>query len=184
MATTARTTAARRAQRATPRSVVRKTKTAQTKPAAAKLNSAVDPDGLAVATRDHFESLAAAYSNNADAMRERTEDMLDAARESVDRAQNRLQKLNTELAEAAREEISETVQFANDLANAKTFADALEIQRNYWTSIFEHRMERTRDLTAASVEAARESFEPLTESMAAAFGAVTLEKFFPPAQKH
>jgi len=135
------------------------------------------------AANDQFQSVLNAFSENAETFREQTEDVIAAFRSNFETTQSRLQSVSADMAAAARTEASEAVTFVNELARAKTMADALEIQRNYWTNLFETRVERTRELAKASVEAARESFEPFSKSVATLPAFASLEKFFPFASK-
>lgn len=131
------------------------------------------------AARDQFQTVTDAFTKNAETMRDQAEDMIETFRGSFETARTRMQTVNAELVNAAREETANAVDFVNDLARAKSFADALEIQRGYWSNLFETRVERTRALTNASVDAARETFEPLSKSLSA-FGAnAAFDKFMP-----
>ena len=130
--------------------------------------------------REQYDSLVKAFSENAEEFQGRTQELMDAARETIEAAQARLQALNAEAMEAARTEMTEAVDFANELSRAKTVADALEIQRDYWARFFEGRMDRSRALTQASLDAMKESFEPMNRSMASAFAAApSFAGFFP-----
>jgi hypothetical protein len=131
------------------------------------------------ATNDQIRSFMEAFSTNAETVREQTEDFLASARENFETVQTRFQAVGHDFVSAAREEAADAVTFVNDLARAKTVGDALEIQRDYWTNLFETRVERARELTKASVEAARESFQPAAKSLAVLPGFAALEKFFP-----
>ena len=92
----------------------------------------------------------------------------------------RMRVVSADALTAARDEMTEAVEFANSLARAKTVADALELQRGYWTKLFETRVERARAATEASVEATREMFDPINRSFAAAFSMTpSFDKFFP-----
>ena len=142
-----------------------------------------DAAGAFTAANDHFQTVFSAFSENAESMRAQTEGMIDAFRGNLETAQTRLKSISADLAEAARTETAEAVTFVNELARAKTVADAIEIQRSYWTNLFETRVERAREMTKVSVEAARESFEPFSKTFAAAPGFVSFEKFFPFATK-
>jgi hypothetical protein len=135
------------------------------------------------AANDQFQTVLNAFNENADTLREHSEDVIAAVRNNMEIAQSRFQSVSAELVEAAREEASEAVTFVNELARAKTLADALEIQRSYWTNLFETRVERTREFAKTSVEAARESIEPFQKSFTALPAFASFEKFFPFASK-
>ena len=135
-------------------------------------------EDLGATARDQMEKLVGEFSSNAEDMREQFEDFSAAVQDSLGRTRGFLTDVSSELAEAAREEVTSSVQFANDLANAKTFSDALDIQRTYWTNIFEARADRARELTERSVEVARESMEPFTAKSSAFFENGAFEKMF------
>lgn len=132
------------------------------------------------AARDQFETAMKAFNDNAEEIRTRTEETMSLVRDSFEQAREKMQAVNSEMVAAAREEVTEAVEFANELARARTMADALEIQRNYWTRLFETRVERTRALTQASIDATREMFEPMARNTSAPLSAFAgFEKFFP-----
>lgn len=131
------------------------------------------------AARDQFETITEAFTKNAETMRDQAEDLVEAFRGSFENARTRLQTVNTEFVNAAREETANAVDFVNELARAKSFADALEIQRGYWSNLFETRVERTRAFTNASVDAARETFEPISKSLSAFSANTAFDKFSP-----
>lgn len=139
-------------------------------------------ESFSAAANDQFQTVLNAFTENAETLRTQTEDAMAAFRSNFEATQSRLQSVGAEMVEAARTEASEAVTFVNELARAKTIADALEIQRSYWTNLFETRVERTRELAKTSVEAARESFEPFSKSFATPAFA-SFEKFFPFATK-
>lgn len=133
--------------------------------------------------RDQYDTMLTAFNDQAETFRGQAEDMLQAVRANVETAQSRIQSANAELMNAARTEMAEAVDFANELARAKTLGDALEIHRGYWTNLFQTRTERAREFANLSVETARESFEPFSKSMSSFGGAAGFEKFFPFAAK-
>ncbi|MEQ8179018.1 MAG: phasin family protein [Amphiplicatus sp.] len=135
------------------------------------------------AARNQFDTMLTAFNDQAETFRGQTEEMLETVRGNFETAQTRFQSVNADLLNAARDEMAEAVDFANELTRAKTFTDALEIQRNYWTNLFQTRVERTRELTNTAVEATRESFEPFSKSFGAGFTPASFEKFFPFAAK-
>ena len=128
--------------------------------------------------RSQFERLYTNFNDQAETLRGQTDELMQTVRANVETTQAHLKSVNAELVEAARTEIAEAVDFANELARAKTVADALEIQRTYWTRLFETRVERVRGLTNSSVEVARETIEPFSKSFAAAFSPTAFERFF------
>ncbi len=139
-------------------------------------------ENVSNAARDQYETFVAAVSENTDTLREQTEEIFETCRGSFETANAQLRSAGAELLTAARAEAAEAVEFVNELARAKTVADALEIQRDYWTNLYETRLERARTLAQASFDAARVSFEPLSKSLGA-FPAAGFEKFFPFAAK-
>lgn len=139
----------------------------------------LDAAGAFTAANDHFQTVFNAFSENAESMRAQTEDVVAAMRENFEAAQTRMKSFTADLADAARTETAEAVTFVNELARAKSVGDAFEIQRNYWTNLFETRVERAREMTKTSVEAARLSLEPFSKSMTSVPGFASFEKFFP-----
>ncbi len=129
--------------------------------------------------RSQFERLYANLNDHAETVRGQANELIETVRANVETTQAHLKSVNAELVEAARTEMAEAVDFANELARAKTVTDALEIQRSYWTRLFETRVERARGLTNASVEVARETIEPFSKTFAAAFSPSAFERFFP-----
>lgn len=139
-------------------------------------------ENISNAARDQYDTFVAAVAENTDTLRDQAEEILETCRGSFETANEQLRSASAELLTAARTETAEAVEFVTELARAKTVADALEIQRDYWTNLFETRVQRARDLTQASFDAARTSFEPLSKSLTA-FPATGFEKFFPFAAK-
>lgn len=132
------------------------------------------------AARDQYETAMRAFADNAEQFRAQAKEAYEQAREGFDLANERLRAVNADMIAAAREEMAGAVEFANDLARAKTLTDALEIQRGYWTKLFETRVERARSLTEASTEAARDAFAPMSRTFSTAFAiAPGFDKFFP-----
>ena len=99
------------------------------------------------AAQEQIETMVSTFTENTDTMRVQTEDMVKTVQENFEMANERVQSVNADLMNAAREEMTGAMTFANDLARAKTIGDAMEIQRDYWTNLFETRMELARDLT-------------------------------------
>lgn len=140
-------------------------------------------ENMSNAARDQFETIIAKFTENAETFRAQSEEMMESVRGNFETAQTRFQTVNADLAAAARDEAAEAVEFVNSLSRATTLADAFEIQRDYWTNLFETRVERTRDLAKVSMDAARDSFEPFAKSMNAYSPTASFEKFFPFAAK-
>lgn len=165
------------------KTAARKTAKTETKVVDAKANDAFASfENISNATRDQFETFVAAFAENSDALRGQAEELIETCRGGFETANEQIRSASADLMNAAREETAEAVEFVNELARARTVADALELQRDYWTNLFETRVARARDLAQASFDAARASFEPLTKSMNA-FPASGFEKFFPFAAK-
>ncbi len=143
-----------------------------------------DMTAFADAARDQYETALAAFTENAEKIRAQTEEQLASARESFEAAGERLRAVSADTLAQARSEMTDAVDFANELARAKSAPDALEIQRRYWTKLFETRVERARALSEASVEAAREVMKPMSKSLDAAFAFTpAFSAFFPFATK-
>jgi hypothetical protein len=139
-----------------------------------------DPAAFADAARDQYETALKSFNDGAEKIRLQTEETMTTARESFETASERLRAVSVDAMTAAREEMTEAVDFANELAKAKSITDALEIQRDYWTRLFETRVERARAMHEASVEATRDAFEPFNRSFTTAFSFTpAFDKFFP-----
>jgi hypothetical protein len=136
------------------------------------------------AARDQYETALKTFNDTAEKFRAEAEEAFAAARTGFDAANERIQAVNADVMTATREEISDAVEFANELARAKSVADAFEIQRSYFTKLFDTRAARFRSLTEASAEAARAALDPMTKTYATAFSfAPSFDKFFPFAGK-
>ncbi len=150
-------------------------KTAAPKTEAADMMSFAGADWTANA-KEQFETMMSSFTGNFDGMRAQSEEFAETAQARLKAAQDRAAKTNARLMEAAQEDMTTTVQFASDLGKAKTFADALSVQQSFWTNMFETRMERAREMTEATVEAARETMTPAEMPFA---NMKAFEKFFP-----
>lgn len=128
--------------------------------------------------QDYFSEFVTKLSASTEEMREHAEDLAEDVRERFETQQKLAADVNAEIAEAAKTEISDAVQFASDLGQAKTFADALQVQQAYWSNLFETRVARTQDLTAKSVDAAKEAFTPYKTDLPSAFDMSAFQKFF------
>lgn len=132
------------------------------------------------AARDQYETALRTFNDNAEKFRADAEEAFATAREGFDAANERIKTVNADILAATREEITEAVEFANELARAKSAGDAFEIQREYFTKLFDARAARFRAMTEASAEAARAAFEPMTKTYATAFSfAPGFDRFFP-----
>ena len=131
------------------------------------------------AAQEHFETFVKTFSGNAEDFREQAEEFATEMRACFEQTQKRVADINADLVEAARTETADAVQFASDLTKVKSFADALELHRDYWTKLFETRMERARDLTEVSVETVRVHMEPAS-GFASMFDATKYTAFFQP----
>ena len=136
-------------------------------------------DNFANAAREQMETLMTAFTGNADDMREKAEALNEEFRARFEKTQQHVSEMNNELMEAARTEMSDAVQFANDLTQAKSVGDALEIQRGYFSKLFETRIERAREIAENSVALARETAAPANNAFAPYFDPKAFEKFFP-----
>lgn len=127
------------------------------------------------AAKEHFETMLASFNGDFEELRAQAEDLSEEVQARFKATQARATETNAKIMEAAKEEVSDAVQLASDLTNAKTFADALTVHQSYWTKLFETRMERARELTEATVEAARETLSPVEVPFA---NFKSFEKFF------
>lgn len=150
-----------------------------TKAATQTANDAFENAGaFAENAQDYFSEFMTKMSASTEEMREQAEDLTEDMRARFEAQQKRAADVNAEIVEAAKTEVSDAVQFVSDLGQAKTFADALEVQQAYWSNLFETRVARTQDLTAKSVDAAKEAFAPYKTEMPTAFDMSAFEKFF------
>ncbi|MEO0399318.1 MAG: phasin family protein [Pseudomonadota bacterium] len=168
------------------------------KPAAAKPAAADKPAGAANgdlgesafafsnAARDQYDTLLKSFNDNAEDAHERAHEIFEAARESFETAQSRFQEVGAEAMEAARQDMADAVDFASELSRTKTVAEAMEVQRDYWSRFFETNMERTRTMTQTTADALRDSVEPMNRSVTTAFSNAQMPAFtafFPFASK-
>jgi hypothetical protein len=130
--------------------------------------------------RDQYDAFVRRMSDASEEFRTKAEDATETMRATFDAAQEKVRAINTEMMEAAREEMTEAVEFANELARARSLGDAFEIQRNYWTKVFETRAAQMKRATEVSAEAAKEAFEPVAKMYAVPF---SYGSFFPFAAK-
>lgn len=162
-------------------------KTAETtvETAAASVNAAADNAfAFSDAARGQYDAMLKSFNENAEELHGRTQEMFEAAREGFENVQTNMQSVGAEAMDAARQEMTDAVDFANELTRAKTIADALEIQRDYATRLFEARVDRFRTMTQTTVDAVRETVEPMSRTMTTAFGkAPTFTTVFPFASK-
>jgi polyhydroxyalkanoate synthesis regulator phasin len=137
-------------------------------------------EDFTVAAQDQFRKVIDTFTGNAEDVREQTEAISDEMRTRFEKTQKHVTEVSTDLVDAAQAEMSEAVQFATDLTSAKTFADALTVQQNYWTNLFQTRIERTQEITQNAADAARETFEPMNTSLGSVFDQSKLfGSFFP-----
>ncbi len=143
-----------------------KAKAAEKTATEATMNVAED---LTSAAQDQFQKMTEMFAGNSEEFRAQAETLTEEMRARVEKTQKQIADTNAELVEAARAEIADAVQFTNDLTSAKTFADALTVQQNYWTSLFQNRIERAQDMTQNSVDVARETLSPINASFGPMF---------------
>lgn len=140
--------------------------------------------GWSDAARGQYETVLKSFNESAEKFRAEAEEAFAATRDGFDAVSERMKALNADAMAAAQEEISGAVEFTNELARAKSVADAFEIQRGYFTKLFETRSARLRTMTEASADAARAAFAPMTKGYASAFSFTpSFDKFFPFAGK-
>ncbi len=169
---------------ATPKTTAKQTVKSTAKKAESPAAASAAGDALKTAedftakAREQFEDAMSHFADTAEDMREKAEDMTAEMRARFEKHQQMAAEMNSEFVEAAKEEISDAVQLASDLGKAKTFADAMEIQQAYWSNLFETRVARTQDMTAKTVEAAKEAFTPMATDFGALFDTSAYEKMF------
>lgn len=135
-------------------------------------------ENLADAAREQFETAMKTFTGASEEWRKQSEALSAEMRERFEKNQKLVAAANAELVEAARTETADAVQFVNDLARARTFADAIEIQRGYWTKLFESRIEQARAITGTAVDVARDSVAPAKTEFGAFFNGKAFEEFF------
>jgi hypothetical protein len=135
-------------------------------------NDTFSPDAFSATAREQYDAFVARMTETAETMRAESEEIMTTVRDNFETVQAKMQTVSADLAVAAREEAAEAVEFVNELSRAKSIADAMEIQRGYYTKLFEERVARARELTDVSVEAARASLAPFGKTF-------SLEKFMP-----
>jgi len=130
--------------------------------------------------RGQFESTFGSFNENIETAREQGEEAMAALRETLEINAAKTQEVSAETAELVREDFAGAVDFAQQLAGAKSVADAIEIQSTYWNGVFETGLERTQKATETFVETARASAEPMNKTFGA-FSAMTpsMAAFFP-----
>ena len=160
------------------------TKTAAASPATSPEDMMALAGAWGETARETYETAFKSFSENAEKFRAEAEESFTTARAGFEAASERLRTVSADTLVHARTEMTQAVDFANELARAKSVADALEIQRGYWTKLFETRIDRARALSEASVEATREMFAPVNRTLGAAVSmAPAFDKFFPFAGK-
>ncbi len=143
-----------------------------------------DVSAFADAAREQYETALKAFNDNAEKFRAQSEESFASTREGFEAAGERMRAASAEAFTHARTEMTEAVDFANQIARAKSMNDALELQRTYWTKLLDTRAERARAFTQASADAARSAFDPLNKSFMSAFAfAPSFDKFFPFSSK-
>lgn len=126
-------------------------------------------EDFTAAAQDQFRQMIDAFTGNSEELREQGAAVADEMRARFEKTQQQVADVNANFVAAAQTEFTEAVQFANDLASAKTFADALSVQQNYWSNLFNTRVERTRELTENSLTVVRETMTPIGGSMTEMF---------------
>ncbi len=125
--------------------------------------------------KQQFETMMSSFTGNFGDMRAQAEGLAETTQARMKTVQDHAAETNTRLMEAAQEEMTSAVQFANDLSKAKSFADALSVQQSYWTKLFETRMAHAREISERSVATARETMTPIDTPFA---NMKAFEKFF------
>ena len=141
------------------------TKTAAASPATSPEDMMALAGAWGETARETYETAFKSFSENAEKFRAEAEESFTTARAGFEAASERLRTVSADTLVHARTEMTQAVDFANELARAKSVADALEIQRGYWTKLFETRaaqMKRATEATAAgsSATAAEDRLDP------------------------
>ena len=130
--------------------------------------------------RGQFETMVSTFTENAEAARAQSEEAVAAWRESFEHASEQVRAVSADAGEAVREDMAQAVDFANELARAKSMTDAMDIQREYWNNVLETNFERSKRYSEAAIDASRASMEPVTKTFEA-FQSMTpnFKAFFP-----
>lgn len=163
------------AKKAAPKDATAPTAETETAAAQADAMSCSNPMEWAAGAKEQFESVVSAFAGNFEELRDQAEELAETAQARLSAAQERAAKTNARIMEAAQEDLTSAVQFAADLGQATTFADALTVQQNYWTKLFETRVERMREFTDTALETTREAMAPADLP---AFNTKAFEKLF------
>lgn len=175
MTATAKKTTAKKTVKAAPKAAEKETTNGYT-----ENGHAEGAFAFAETARTQYDEFMKSMNFDTEEFSGRAQEMFDASRESFEVAQSRFQEVSAEAVEATRQEVADAVDFANELARAKSVGDAMEIQRDYWTRLMDTRIERMRTMTETMVDATRETMEPVNKSMTTAFGAMPdFKAFFP-----
>ncbi|MEM9013776.1 MAG: phasin family protein [Pseudomonadota bacterium] len=121
------------------------------------------------AAREKFVRVTEDFSEGAEQMRETLTELAGDLSERATHTGEQVSAMTSELMDAAKDEVTDAVQFANDLMKAKSFGDALEIQREYWTDLFQARTERARDLSERAMALTKDNLDPITDKASALF---------------
>ena len=135
-------------------------------------------EDMTAAAREQFEAMMTTFTGNAEDMREQTQELAEEMRARFEKTQKQMTEVNAGLVEAARGELSDAVQFANEIVRVKSVSEAMELQRAYWTNLFETRVARAQELTATTVELAKENMEPVETGLDMFAGVKAFQDFF------
>ncbi len=136
------------------------------------------------AARGQYETALKSFNEKAEKFRAEAQTSFEATREGFETAGEKLRVANTDAIAQAQSEVSDAVAFANEIARAKSVTDAIEMQRDYLTKLFNARVEGARAYAEASADATRALFEPMNKSFTSAFAfAPSFETFFPFSSK-
>ncbi len=121
----------------------------------------------------NMTDIAKMLGEQSEKLREQMTGLTEVVRERAAAAQHHFQEANTDLMNTARDELHDMMQLQHDLVNADNITDMLELQRDFFSSLMETRMQRMRDLTGSMSSFTQENMditrtrivEPMMETM-------------------
>ena len=154
-------------------------------PAAAKTTKEAAPKAaetttpyFAGAVHEQIERVYSAFSVNTGEFREQADELQSALSDGLKATQEHVQATSSEFSEAVSAEFQDAIALGTSLTKVKSPTEALELQKEYWTKLYETRAERARNWTQAGIDVAQDTttpvataFNTLLESNKNAFGA-------------
>ena len=152
--------------------------TKEAAPKAAAEKTAFAGADLTGAVHEQIERVYEAFSVNTGELREQADEFQAALSDGFKATQEHVQATSAEFSEAVSAEVQDAIALGSSLTKVKSPAEALELQKEYWTKLYEARAERARNWTQAGIDVAQDTttpvataFNTLLESNKNAFGA-------------